>query len=411
MAKPVSKEKQKELDAKKKEEQLKKREMPLDDYLKKLGVIDGEVLASSQYNRKTYSTGVFGLDLALNCIDPETGLSGLPARSITEIVGPNQSLKTAMMEQLSLDMQQRDERNLVLWICAEEPNMKRALELGLDRKRIIPLHVFHEDLNEQYARADFAMKQALKLCHDRKEVTGIFIDSIKALCNDVIDVNKTDQALTKVVVASRAQLLNAFIRNFRALNRSDALLFMTNQITVTSIGDGRPSFGAGAAPSSATPSNWDTQMDTAAGHGKAHDCDFRIYAKGEPWYAKNGKDLILNPIFNAPIQIGIEVHHRLFKSKAAADDLNRRSTAFFHLKNKRFETERQVLTLAEGTGLVGLDGAWYKFSETEKAQGFEKAVQYLKGNPQLLHRLKQQLAADPESIFECGLPKSEAVLG
>lgn len=393
-----------------------KKEPSLKEYLNSIGIITGRQLKESQDRRPSYSTNCIGLDTALGKKDPETGLPGLPARSISEWVGPNQTGKTATMDQLQLSVLNRNHDYLVALICAEEINTSRMERVGIDLDRVIPLHVFHEDINEQYRLADEAMKKALYLVSTNKRVKMVGLDSIKALCAgtqvfDVEDKKASQNNFTKQVVASRAVLMNTFIRNFRAQNNSDAFLFMTNQISVQKIeatieNNGRgPNFKVNN-PSFYTP--WDIQVESAGGYGIRHDADFRVETSSQPWFYKDKEDkVIMHPIHHTPVGRGLEISWRVFKNKSANKTNFRKCTARFDFEKAAFDNAQEILTYGTYLGLIEQAGAWYKFDPSDdsaRTQGASSAYAYLENHPALCEKLAREIRLRGDELHD--LPDS-----
>ncbi len=65
-----------------------------DEFAESEGINNAKKLAEQQANYRVYSTGSLMLDCAIGEKDPLNGNGGIPERTIVEVFGKNQSLKS-----------------------------------------------------------------------------------------------------------------------------------------------------------------------------------------------------------------------------------------------------------------------------------------------------------------------------
>lgn len=357
----------------------------------KLNLPSAKDLLEAERLRPVYDTGSFTFNLAVGKTDPETGEMGIPAGTMCEYFGPNQTFKTGSMEQVILSIQRRNKSMRSFLIFTEEPNFERMEALGLDLDRIHPW-VFHPNYEDGLIKVETALNLSLDLINTNKDFQFIGIDSLKASVpigelqgkkiNSIKDLEDNTMAL-------RAKLYNKYVYSFSNLNASNAILFMTNQIS-EQIG---PCFDIGSS----------FKTKTSCGRGKEHMSYLRVNTESTLITDEENK----HPIFNKAMATGLKVFYELEKNKFSKESGHRRAISEFSFTEKRFLREKEVLTWSEYLGLVVRKKAGWWDIEGNSIQGEEAAQRFIYEHKEIQEKLETKIKSRSEEIFRSEKKKSK----
>ena len=285
----------------------------------------------------TISTGSLSLDIA-------TGLGGLPVGRVIEIFGPESSGKTTLALHVVANSQK--EGGIACYIDAEhalDPTF--ATKIGVDIDNLL---VSQPDTAEQ----------ALEICEAlvrSNAVDVIVIDSVAAL----VPKAEVEGEMGDSHMGLQARLMSQALRKLTAsISRSKTLVIFINQIRMK-IG---VMFG-----------NPET---TTGGRALKFYASMRIDVRR------------ISSIKEKEEDVGNRVRAKVVKNKMAAPF---KQSEFDILFNEGISKEGDILDLAVEAKIIQKSGAWYSLDGDNLGQGREATRQYLKGNPDVTQRLREQI--------------------
>lgn len=285
------------------------------------------------------STGSLTLDAAI-------GVGGVPKGRIVEFYGPESSGKTTLALQC-IASSQRD-GGVAAFIDAEhalDPSYARKLGVDLDG-----LLVSQPDCGEQ----------ALEICEmlvKSNAVDIIVIDSVAALTPKA----ELDGDMGQSHVGLQARLMSQGLRKLTGIvNKSNSCIIFINQIRMK-IG---VMFG-----------NPET---TTGGNALKFYSSLRLdIRRGQT--IKKGDELL-----------GSETKVKVVKNKMAPPF---KTAVFQVLFNHGVNRIGEVVDLGVDKGIIGKTGSWLSFGESRIGQGREKAIDFLRDNPDVAKEIEEKLLA------------------
>jgi RecA/RadA recombinase len=356
-----------------------------------------DLLKKEEEDQIVYPTGSEMLNLAIGCIDRETGEFGIPSRTILEVFGHNQTGKTLLAESLARSVLMRNPKNKVILISSEEPNLARMKTNGLDGDRVL-VWTFTRDEKDieknptAYITAESGLDLALDYVREPDEnVKLVIIDSIKALVSlkDTNEGQDIKDMADKDIPAVRARLIEKFILKWLTFNNSNAILLMINQSS-ESIG---PDYMIGGI----------FKTKTCGGRFKEFMAYLRI--KCDSVKLESDKE---HPLMGVKEQVGFEFFYTLIKNKFAPTTGNRRARATFLFDPPGFQTAEELLNMAMFLELIGVRGggnydlpAEYKDPDGKTSiRGRDNLVEYIDNNKTLFDFLKSKIRARRDELFK-----------
>jgi RecA/RadA recombinase len=351
-----------------------------------------------QSTYRVYSTGFLMLDCAIGEVDPIKGNAGVPERTIVENFGRNQTLKSAIYEQLAKNILEEDKDNHVVIIYAEEPDMDRWYSIGITEEmmqnRIHTLGCFEGD--ELLLHTAEKQLDRAKLVAQDSRVKLVVIDSIKGLCSSKQLYSKNGQISSlenQEQMALRATLIGEFIRDFKQLNKR-AILWFTNQTSDNIM------LGPGSLII-----NPQFTIHTPGGRAKEFEAHLRILNETRPIYAEEEHEL-----YTKKPLIGWELSSRVIKNKfvGVGKHGNRVAVGNFYFDIPGFDRAESVLILGEyltrkgyieeNSGLKkGGGGAWKVMGEG--VRGEEAVLEYLRKQDKIREQLENLIVLNRNHIF------------
>ena len=280
------------------------------------------------------STGSISLDLAL-------GIGGLPYGRICEIFGPESSGKSTVCLQVCAEAQKTGKT--VCYLDLENAfDASYAKALGIDLNSLI---------FSQPACIEDAFNMMVELLTN-KLVDVIIFDSVTAARTRV----ELNGEVGDNFIGVQARLMSAGLKKIAAMaNEANCLCLFVNQIRMK-IG---VMFG-----------NPET---TSGGMALQYYASVRMRIAGKS-QIKEGKG-------DDEMAVARETEVKVIKNKVAPPF---RTANFIIRFGKGISKEEEVFDYAIKFGLIDKNGAFYKYKGETVAQGKEKALKWLKENPNLL---------------------------
>ncbi len=282
-------------------------------------------------------TGALTLDLAL-------GVGGIPKGRITEIYGPESSGKTTLM--LSVVSEIQKQGGVAAFIDAEHAlDPVYASAIGVDLENL---------LVSQPATAEEALDITENLVRSGA-IDLVVIDSVAALVPKAeIEGNFGDS-----FVGLQARLMSQALRKLTAaISRSKTAVVFINQI--------REKVGVMFGNPETTP----------GGRALKFFASVRLDIRKIMQLKKGGEVM------------GDRVRVKVAKNKVAPPF---KIAEFDILYGKGINKEGSVLDAALDVGIVKRSGSWYSWGDVKLGQGRDNAVEYLKDNPELLEKLRNEV--------------------
>ncbi len=288
-------------------------------------------------NVRAIPTGSLSLDIA-------TGVGGLPSGRVVEIFGPESSGKTTLALHVVANAQKSGGIGCV--IDAEhalDPTF--ATKLGVDIDNLL---VSQPD----------AAEQALEICETlvrSNAVDVIVVDSVAALVPRAeVEGEMGDQHM-----GLQARLMSQALRKLSsAISRSKTLVIFINQI--------REKIGV----------MFGSPETTTGGRALKFYASMRLDVRR------------IAGIKDKDSEIGNRVRAKVVKNKLGPPF---RVAEFDILFNEGISTEGDVLDLSVAEKIIQKSGAWYSMNGENLGQGREATRQYLRNNPEVTARLREQV--------------------
>lgn len=285
------------------------------------------------------STGALPLDIAL-------GVGGLPKGRIIEIFGPEASGKTTVC--LSVIAEAQKKGGIAAFIDAEhalDPMWAQTIGVKLD-----DLLISQPDTGEQ----------ALEITEQLIRSGGvdiIVVDSVAAL----VPRAEIEGEMGDAMVGVQARLMSQALRKLTAvISRSKTIVIFTNQL--------RQKIGVMFGNPETTPGGLALKF-----------------------YASVRLDVRrIEQIKDADKVIGSRTRVKVVKNKVAPPF---RIAEFDIMGTTGISREGGILDVGIETGVITKSGAFLRYGETMLGQGREAAKMYLKENPDLATKIKEEVLA------------------
>ncbi|MHB1826771.1 MAG: recombinase RecA [Steroidobacteraceae bacterium] len=285
------------------------------------------------------STGSLGLDVAL-------GVGGLPRGRIVEIFGPESSGKTTLTLQVIAEVQRAGGQ--AAFIDAEHAlDPAYAARLGVN---IDDLLVSQPDTGEQALEITDMLVRS-------NAVDVVVIDSVAALTPK----SEIEGEMGQQQVGLQARLMSQALRKLAGnVNRANTLVIFINQLRMkigVMFGNPETTTGGNALKFYAS-----VRLDIR-----------RVGSR------KNGETVVANL-----------TRVKVVKNKVAAPF---RQAEFEILFGQGVSREAELVDLGAEHGVIEKSGAWYSYKDERIGQGKENAIEFLKGNPQIVTEIDAALRA------------------
>jgi recombination protein RecA len=295
-------------------------------------------------------TGSLSLDIAL-------GGQGIPRGRIVEIFGPESSGKSTLALHIVANAQRAG--GIAAYVDAEhalDPSWAKKLGVQLENLLV-----------SQPSSGEEAMHITEMLIRSNA-VDVVVVDSVAAL----VPQKELEGEIGDSHVGLQARLMSQSLRKLTGvISKSKTAVIFINQI--------REKIGVMFGSPETTPGGRALKFYSS--------CRIDMRRVGT---LKEGEDHV----------VGQRVKAKVVKNKVAPPF---RNAEFDMMHNNGINYEADVLDLALNHRLVTRVGAWFRYGDLQLGQGRDKAVQYLRDNPQLLEEIKQKvlaaagLAEDPQA--------------
>jgi len=315
--------------------------------------------AAERMSVEVIPTGAFPLDIAL-------GVGGLPRGRIIEIYGPEASGKTTVC--LSVIAEAQKAGGVAAFIDAEhalDPMWAKTIGVNLD-----DLLISQPDTGEQ----------ALEITEQLIRSGGldiIVIDSVAAL----VPRAEIEGEMGDAMVGIQARLMSQALRKLTAvISRSKTIVIFTNQL--------RQKIGVMFGNPETTPGGLALKF-----------------------YASVRLDVRrIEQIKEGDKVIGSRTRVKVVKNKVAPPF---RIAEFDIMGVGGISKEGGILDVGIETGVISKSGAFLRYGETMLGQGREAAKAYLRENPEMTKKIKDEVLAktrDGQPLLEVGTEEDEEEL-
>lgn len=390
---------------------------PLDALFAKETFADPIEMAELQAGYRVFSTGFPHLDMTMGFRDPILFNMGAPERSVFESFGDNSSLKTALKENLTINIIRTDPTFVVLVMDIEESTARRWDSYNLtpqEKRRIKHINCCNGNTDDDLKTFEDACSLVFEAVKDRR-VKAVFIDSVAAIPTQelLMDANGNTRSLTdNEKMGARATMLGKFIRKFHAVNRC-AILWMINQTTEA------------ITTGFSHPQNARYAKKTTGGRFMEFASQIRIEHKVTPIETETD-----NELSEAKLLLGWNASFRLMKNKFCNPTSGRTAKGKFYFSDftevgKKFhdsidgvgfDKTNQILMITEYLTRKGFikpeegvekkaGGNWAIQGHNEK--GLLPALSYIKENPDVKHKLEMLMYDNANNAFSPLSPKDE----
>lgn len=321
-----------------KDEKIKNLEDAVAEIKKKFG--DESIMKMNEVRRVDVAavpSGSFSLDLAL-------GVGGIPRGRIIEIYGPESSGKTTLALHTVASAQKMG--GMAAFIDAEHAlDPEYAKRIGV---KINDLLISQPDSGEQAL-------QILEGLVKSGAVDVVVVDSVAALTPQrEIEGEIGDQHM-----GLQARLMSQALRKLTSIaSKSNTAIIFINQI--------RMNIGQFFGNPETTPGGKALKFYTSV----------RVEVRRAA-QIKKGDNII-----------GNRVKAKVVKNKVAAPF---KTAEFDIMYNEGISYEGDVLNVGIEKGVVKKGGAWLNYGDAKLGQGMESAKQFLKENPAVLKKLKEEV--------------------
>lgn len=319
-----------------------KRKKALEDAIAKIEKTCGKgtimkMDGSSKVETDVISTGNIAVDIA-------TGIGGVPRGRIIEVFGPESSGKTTLTLHIIAEAQKKG--GVAAFIDAEHAfDPVYAEKLGV---KLEELYISQPDDGEQ----------ALDITQQLVESGGIdicVIDSVAAL----VPRAEIEGEMGENKVGLHARLMSQAMRKLTGIvKKSNTCVIFINQL--------REKVGV----------MFGNPETTTGGNALKYYSSMRFdVRRGEQ--IKNDKDVI-----------GNKTKIKIIKNKLAAPF---KACECDMLYGKGLSQEGSILDIAVLNGLISKVGSWFSYGEDRIGQGREKAIDYLRANPELTQEIEKKI--------------------
>ena len=297
-------------------------------------------LGSAQQGRiKGISTGCLSLDIAL-------GGQGIPRGRVTEMFGPESSGKTTLALHVVAEAQAAG--GIAAFIDAEHAlDPSWAKKLGVELETLLVSQPNHGE-------------QAMNICEmlvQSNAVDIVVIDSVAAL----IPQKELEGEIGDTHVGLQARLMSQAMRRLTgSIAKSKTCVVFINQI--------REKIGVMFGSPETTP----------GGRALKFYCSCRIDVR-RIGQLKDGEDVV-----------GQRVRAKVVKNKVAPPF---RLAEFDMMHTDGISYEGDIIDMALASKYVVRSGAWFRYGDIQLGQGREKARIFLKENPEVTQKLREEVLA------------------
>lgn len=367
---------------------MAKKESELDKYLAKVAKTPAQI-TEFQKDLPVYSTGVFGMDLAMSAIDPVFGNGGIRSRDMFEIAAPNNSCKTAVMFAHMAYIQRRYPGDGVCMVAytpemPDQDQFRRMRIQGVDPERVAWIGL--------ECSGNKALEQLLHLVREFDEIKAAVIDSVAAI---PIAANEDKTLEDSEAVAATAKVFNPFSKRFIVETKTASLLYLNHY---------RPPVQTGGRPGSTKPPSV-LDPDTVGGKTKDFLGKGRWVFSSNPKWEKDNK----NSITDKNMINELKVTAKLVRNKYGPS--GREIEFTYNLDDFTFNNEEVTIkyasAFAEKQGdkwrsnlsiPVYVAGSYYTIGEYRE-QGIKGAIQYLRENPEIMYQIQREIMQDSRRFF------------
>ena len=297
-------------------------------------------LGSAQQGRiKGISTGCLSLDLAL-------GGQGIPRGRVVEMFGPESSGKTTLALHVVAEAQAAG--GIAAFVDAEHAlDPSWAKKLGVELETLLVSQPNHGE-------------QAMNICEmlvRSNAVDIVVIDSVAAL----IPQKELEGEIGDTHVGLQARLMSQSMRRLTgSIAKSKTCVVFINQI--------REKIGVMFGSPETTPGGRALKFYSS--------CRIDVRKIGQ---LKDGEDVV-----------GQRVRAKVVKNKVAPPF---RLAEFDMMHTEGISYEGDILDMALAAKYVVRSGAWFRYGDVQLGQGREKARLYLKENPEVTQKLREEVLA------------------
>lgn len=282
-------------------------------------------------------TGALSLDIAL-------GIGGVPRGRVIEIYGPESSGKTTLAQHIVAECQTRG--GIAAFIDAEhalDPEYARNLGVNIDE-----LLISQPDTGEQ------ALEITEELVRS-SAVDVIVVDSVAAL----VPKEEIEGAMEDKQMGLQARLMS------KALRKLTSIVGKTNT-TVIFINQLRQKIGV----------MYGNPETTTGGNALKYYSSVRLDIRRIETLKKDDKE------------IGNRVKVKVVKNKVAPPF---RIAEFDIIFGKGISKVGCIVDMAVNFGIVNKAGAWFSYNDEKLGQGREKAIDFMKNNPEILQEVENKV--------------------
>ncbi|MDD3947768.1 MAG: recombinase RecA [Clostridia bacterium] len=322
-----------------------KRKKALDDVLAKIEKSFGKGAIMNLDSKEkikidVISTGCLTLDIAV-------GVGGVPRGRVVEIYGPESSGKTTIALHIIAEAQKAG--GVAAFIDAEHAlDPTYAAQLGVDLHR---LYVAQPDNGEQ------ALDIAEELTKSGS-IDVIVIDSVAALTPKA----EIDGEMGDSHIGLQARLMSQALRKMTGIvSKTNTCVIFINQL--------REKVGVMFGSPETTPGG-----------------------KALKFYSSLRLDVRrMDSIKDGTDMTGVRTKVKVVKNKLAAPF---KLAEFDMMYGKGISSLGCILDLAVNKGYIVKSGSWFSYNEEKIGQGRERAIEYLRNNPEIAEELEKKLRVD-----------------
>lgn len=369
------------------------------------------------------STGIFPIDFATGEIDDQ-GFAGIRQRDIFEVLGLNNSLKTAVGLSMLGATQKRFGPQSAIAVFTEPFDPDRLEQAGIDLDGLMVYDLYDPEENGlNIALMQPALQSILEMCMDEDfDIQNVLIDSVANFIPDNAMWEKAGKLreLGNTPVAAAAKLFNDFVCKYKLVNRKAVLTCINHKKVKVNTGF----------------SGYENQIqiETPCGRGMEFMGDVRMECSATA--DKTGVNTHSSPVVDEKIAKGYNAIWKLFKNKYANKTNSRVVRGNFNFKEARWNNEEQLIEVASFfayqtkdaietkmnmmkvsdklvysplSPLVYKNAAAIRIGE-ESFRGIANAAQYLKDNPQVYEILLKQLYPLHDQFFLDEKPTAESIM-
>ena len=277
----------------------------------------------------TVSTGCISLDLAL-------GNGGMAFGRIYEVYGQPGGGKTTLALSALIQVQKRGFRGVYL-------DAEHAIDPVLMRNYGVDLSMVDFIQGYDGESSIDALEQLLKTGFYRVAV----IDSISAL----IPHDEAEATISQNFIGNHAKLVSKAAKRLTPIaNENNVLIILINQLRCKI-------------------TTWGSSEEGTGGKALPYFCCGRIGIKGGEAKDRRIEDPVTGSV------VGHKTIFTIAKNKLSAPYKEASANLMY---GKGFDAYSEVLSLALGLGVIDRSGSWYKYMDSNFAQGEQRALEFLK---------------------------------